>query len=74
MANINDFIQKAVSAAAGKVDIPANIKDQVAKGYLPADTALPEPVLLENSTSVIDPSIKFLTDTAQSTRYCSLPE
>ena len=32
MANINDFIQKAVSAAAGKVDIPANIKDQVLGG------------------------------------------
>lgn len=32
MANINDFIQKAVSAAAGKVEIPANIKDQVLGG------------------------------------------
>jgi hypothetical protein len=32
MANINDFIQKAVVAAAGKVDIPSNIKDQVLGG------------------------------------------
>ena len=32
MANINDFIQKAVGAAAGKVEIPANIKDQVLGG------------------------------------------
>lgn len=32
MANISDFIQKAVVAAAGKVDIPSNIKDQVLGG------------------------------------------
>ena len=32
MANINDFIQKAVVAAAGKVDSPSNIKDQVLGG------------------------------------------
>ena len=32
MVNINDFIQKAVSASAGKVEIPANIKDQVLGG------------------------------------------
>ena len=29
---------------------------------------------MENAGAVIDPSIKFLSDTAQSTRYCSLPE
>lgn len=32
MANISDFIQKAVGAAAGKVDIPSNVKDQVLGG------------------------------------------
>lgn len=32
MANISDFIQKAVNAAAGKIDIPANVKDQVLGG------------------------------------------
>ncbi len=32
MANLSDFIQKAVTAAAGKVDIPANLKDQVLGG------------------------------------------
>lgn len=32
MANIQDFIQKAVSASAGKVRIPDNLKDQVLGG------------------------------------------
>ena len=32
MANINDYIQQIVGAAAGKVDIPANVKDQVLSG------------------------------------------
>lgn len=32
MANIQDFIQQAVSAAAGKVDIPADVKNQVLGG------------------------------------------
>lgn len=32
MANITDYIQKAVSAAAGQVNIPANLKDQVLGG------------------------------------------
>ena len=32
MANINDYIQQAVSAAAGKVDIPDNLKNQVLGG------------------------------------------
>ena len=32
MANISDYIQKAVSAAAGKAEIPANVKDQVLGG------------------------------------------
>ena len=32
MANINDYIQQLVNASAGKVDIPANLKDQVLGG------------------------------------------
>lgn len=32
MANISDFILKQVSSAAGKVDIPSNLKDQVLGG------------------------------------------
>ena len=32
MANISDFIQKAVGAAAGNVNIPSNLKDQVLGG------------------------------------------
>ena len=32
MANIQDYIQKAVGAAAGKVNIPSNVKDQVLGG------------------------------------------
>ena len=32
MANISDLIQKAVVAAAGNVEIPANVKDQVLGG------------------------------------------
>ncbi len=32
MANINDYIQQVVSAAAGKVEIPAQVKDQVLNG------------------------------------------
>ena len=32
MANISEYIQKAVTAAAGKVEIPSNIKDQVLGG------------------------------------------
>ncbi len=32
MANINDYIQQIVGAAAGKVDIPANLKDQILGG------------------------------------------
>ena len=32
MANLSDYIQKAVSAAAGNVAIPANVKDQVLGG------------------------------------------
>lgn len=32
MANITDIISKAVSASAGSIDIPANIKDQVLGG------------------------------------------
>lgn len=32
MANINDYIQQLVSAAAGKVEIPAQVKDQVLNG------------------------------------------
>lgn len=32
MANISDLIQKAVAAAAGNVEIPANVKDQVLGG------------------------------------------
>ena len=32
MANINDYIQQLVGAAAGKVDIPSNVKDQVLNG------------------------------------------
>jgi len=32
MANINDYIQQLVGAAAGKVEIPANLKDQVLGG------------------------------------------
>lgn len=32
MANISDFIQKAVGAATGNVNIPSNLKDQVLGG------------------------------------------
>ncbi len=32
MANINDYIQQIVGAAAGKVDIPDNLKEQVLGG------------------------------------------
>jgi hypothetical protein len=32
MANINDYIQQIVGAAAGKVEIPSNLKDQVLGG------------------------------------------
>lgn len=32
MANISDLIQKAVAAAAGNVEIPADVKDQVLGG------------------------------------------
>ena len=32
MANISDFIQKAVTASAGKVEIPSDIKDKVLGG------------------------------------------
>lgn len=32
MANIRDYIQQVVGAAAGKVEIPANVKDQVLNG------------------------------------------
>lgn len=32
MTNINDYIQQLVGAAAGKVEIPANLKDQVLGG------------------------------------------
>ena len=32
MANINDYIQQLVGAAAGKVEIPAQVKDQVHNG------------------------------------------
>ncbi len=32
MANINDYIQQLVGAAAGKVEIPAQVKDQVLNG------------------------------------------
>ena len=32
MANISEFIQKAVGAAAGNVNIPSNVKDQVLGG------------------------------------------
>lgn len=32
MANINDYIQQLVGAAAGKVEIPADLKDQVLGG------------------------------------------
>ena len=32
MANISDFIQKAVEAATGNVNIPSNLKDQVLGG------------------------------------------
>ena len=32
MANINDYIQQLVGAAAGKVEIPAQVKDQVLIG------------------------------------------
>ena len=32
MANISEYIMKAVTAAAGKVEIPSNIKDQVLGG------------------------------------------
>lgn len=54
--------------------LEANIKDQVAKGYLPADTALPGSVSLGISAAGIDPTIKVLTDTAQSTRYSTISE
>ncbi|MBP3202633.1 MAG: hypothetical protein J6M31_03395 [Bacteroidales bacterium] len=32
MANINDYIQQIVGAAAGKVNIPSDVKDQVLGG------------------------------------------
>ena len=32
MANINDIIGQIVNSAAGKVEIPANVKDQVLGG------------------------------------------
>lgn len=32
MVNINDFIQKAVGASTGNVNIPSNVKDQVLNG------------------------------------------
>jgi hypothetical protein len=32
MANINDYIQQVVGVAAGKVEIPAQVKDQVLNG------------------------------------------
>ena len=32
MANINDYIQQLVGAAAGKVEIPSDLKDQVLGG------------------------------------------
>ena len=32
MANINDYIQQLVGAAAGKLEIPADLKDQVLGG------------------------------------------
>ena len=32
MANINDYIQQIVGAAAGKVEIPSNLKEQVLGG------------------------------------------
>lgn len=32
MANISDFILKQVTSAAGKVEIPSNLKDQVLSG------------------------------------------
>ena len=32
MANINDYISQLVGAAAGKVEIPSNLKDQVLGG------------------------------------------
>lgn len=32
MANISDYIQKAVSAASGNVEIPADVKEQVLGG------------------------------------------
>ena len=32
MANINDYIQQLLGAAAGKVEIPADLKDQVLGG------------------------------------------
>ena len=54
--------------------LEANIKDQVAKGYLPADTPLPGSVNLGISTAGIDPTIKVLTDTAQSTRYSTISD
>ena len=54
--------------------LEANIKDQIAKGYLPADTVLPAPVSLEKTGAGIDPTIKVLTDTAQSTRYSSISD
>ena len=54
--------------------LEAHINDQVAKGYLPAGTAVPKPLLLENSTVRIEETIKVLPDTAKSTRYCSTSE
>lgn len=54
--------------------LEAHINDQVAKGYLPAGTAVPKPLWLENSTARIDETIKVLPDTAKSTRYCSTAE
>ena len=32
MANINDYIQQIVGAAAGKVEIPSNLKEQILGG------------------------------------------
>ena len=54
--------------------LEANIKDQVAKGYLPEGTPLPRPVFLENSTARVDQAIKVLPDTAKETLYCTTSE
>lgn len=62
MANITDIIAKAVSASAGKVNVPSNVKDQVLGGL--SDSILSSLTQTVTKTGGIDQITSLLTGKA----------